>query len=117
MIIVDANGRGSSTSDPQHCRHGDPRSRDDRGSGRHFGNVAKQEEFFETRGVNAANAASAPAATATDGVHNRSSSIAIAADKSLAGGDEAAKRARTLGKEPVTVCPRTTHSLPVQAAE
>jgi len=43
--------------------------------------------------------------------------VDIAADKSLAGGDEAAKRARTLGKEPVTVWPRTTHSLPVQAAE
>lgn len=43
--------------------------------------------------------------------------IDIASDKSLAGGEEAAQRARALGREPVTVWPRTTHSLPVQAAE
>ncbi|WP_026119192.1 alpha/beta hydrolase [Nocardiopsis ganjiahuensis] len=43
--------------------------------------------------------------------------VDIADDKSLAGGEEAAQRARDLGKEPVTVWPRTTHSLPMQAAE
>ena len=43
--------------------------------------------------------------------------IDIASDKSLAGGEEAAQRARDLGKEPVTVWPRTTHSLPMQAAD
>ncbi|GAA5057720.1 alpha/beta hydrolase [Nocardia callitridis] len=43
--------------------------------------------------------------------------IDIAADKSLAGGDEAANRAIALGKQPVTVWPETTHSLPMQAAE
>lgn len=43
--------------------------------------------------------------------------IDLADHKSLAGGDEAADRARALGKEPVTVWPETTHSLPVQAAE
>ncbi|NKY35343.1 alpha/beta fold hydrolase [Nocardia speluncae] len=43
--------------------------------------------------------------------------IDIAADKSLAGGQAAADRARALGKSPVTVWPETTHSLPMQAAE
>lgn len=43
--------------------------------------------------------------------------IDIASDRSLAGGEEAVERARTLGREPVTVWPRTTHSLPMQAAE
>lgn len=43
--------------------------------------------------------------------------IDIASDQSLAGGEEAAERARDLGREPVTVWPRTTHSLPMQAAE
>ncbi|ONM48604.1 alpha/beta hydrolase [Nocardia donostiensis] len=43
--------------------------------------------------------------------------IDLASDKSLAGGEEAASRARDLGKDPVTVWPRTTHSLPMQAAE
>ena len=43
--------------------------------------------------------------------------VDIAADKSLAGGHEAATRARALGRGPVTVWPRTTHSLPLQAAE
>lgn len=42
--------------------------------------------------------------------------IDLASDNSLAGGDKAAERARALGKEPVTVWPRTTHSLPMQAA-
>lgn len=43
--------------------------------------------------------------------------VDIASDKSLAGGEEAAQRARDLGKGPTTVWPRTTHSLPMQAAE
>ncbi|MES0833079.1 alpha/beta fold hydrolase [Nocardiopsis tropica] len=43
--------------------------------------------------------------------------VDLAADKSLAGGREAADRARALGLEPVTVWPDTTHSLPMQAAE
>jgi pimeloyl-ACP methyl ester carboxylesterase len=43
--------------------------------------------------------------------------IDIAGDESLAGGAAAADRARGLGMEPVTVWPRTTHSLPMQAAE
>ncbi|WP_017538844.1 alpha/beta hydrolase [Nocardiopsis halophila] len=43
--------------------------------------------------------------------------VDIAADKSLAGGREAADRARSLGKDPVTVWPETTHSLPMQAAD
>lgn len=43
--------------------------------------------------------------------------IDIAADKSMAGGQAAAARARTLGKSPVTAWPDTTHSLPMQAAE
>lgn len=43
--------------------------------------------------------------------------VDIASDKSLAGGDEAAERARRLGKDPVTIWPRTTHSLPMQAAD
>lgn len=43
--------------------------------------------------------------------------VDIASDKSLAGGAAAADRARGLGMEPVTVWPRTTHSLPMQAAQ
>ncbi|MEU3274013.1 alpha/beta fold hydrolase [Saccharomonospora sp. NPDC006951] len=43
--------------------------------------------------------------------------VDLASDKSLAGGSEAAARARRLGKEPVTIWPKTTHSLPMQAAE
>lgn len=43
--------------------------------------------------------------------------VDIADDHSLAGGEEAAKRARDLGKGPVTVWPGTSHSLPMQAAE
>lgn len=43
--------------------------------------------------------------------------VDLASDKSLAGGDEAADRARAMGKEPVTIWPRTTHSLPLQATE
>ncbi|TCK26740.1 alpha/beta hydrolase [Pseudonocardia endophytica] len=43
--------------------------------------------------------------------------IDLASDTSLAGGAAAADRARSLGMEPVTVWPRTTHSLPVQVAE
>lgn len=43
--------------------------------------------------------------------------IDLGSDKSLAGGAAAADRARGLGMEPVTIWPRTTHSLPVQAAE
>ncbi|GAA1442150.1 alpha/beta fold hydrolase [Nocardiopsis tropica] len=43
--------------------------------------------------------------------------VDLAADKSLAGGQEAADRARALGLDPVTVWPDTTHSLPMQAAE
>ncbi|MEU3019090.1 alpha/beta fold hydrolase [Nocardiopsis sp. NPDC007018] len=43
--------------------------------------------------------------------------IDLAGDSSLAGGEEAADRARELGREPVTVWPGTTHSLPMQAAE
>jgi len=43
--------------------------------------------------------------------------VDIAAEKSLAGGTEAADRARALGLGPVTVWPGTTHSLPMQAAE
>lgn len=42
--------------------------------------------------------------------------IDLASDGSLAGGGEAGDRARELGKGPVTVWPRTTHSLPMQAA-
>lgn len=42
--------------------------------------------------------------------------VEIAAAKSLAGGENAAKRARSLGFDRVTVRPGTTHSLPVQAA-
>jgi len=42
--------------------------------------------------------------------------VDLAGEKSLAGGNEAADRARALGKNPVTVWPRTTHSLPMQAA-
>lgn len=42
--------------------------------------------------------------------------IEIAANKSLAGGQEAAVRARGLGLESVVVRPNTTHSLPMQAA-
>lgn len=41
----------------------------------------------------------------------------IADDRSLAGGTAAAARARALGTRPVTVWPRTTHSLPLQVAE
>lgn len=43
--------------------------------------------------------------------------VDIAADKSLAGGGAAVDRARGLGKEPVTIWPHTTHSLPMQAAD
>jgi len=43
--------------------------------------------------------------------------VDIADDKSLAGGQEAADRAGALGKDPVTVWPGTTHSLPMQVAE
>jgi pimeloyl-ACP methyl ester carboxylesterase len=43
--------------------------------------------------------------------------VDIAADQSLAGGEEAAQRARDLDRGPVTVWPGTTHSLPMQAAE
>ncbi|MFD0555701.1 pimeloyl-ACP methyl ester carboxylesterase [Stackebrandtia endophytica] len=43
--------------------------------------------------------------------------IDLAATSSMAGGDKAAERARRLGKDPVTVWPETTHSLPMQAAE
>lgn len=43
--------------------------------------------------------------------------VDIASDKSLAGGQRAADRARTLGLGPVTTWPNTTHSLPMQAAE
>ncbi|WP_017627834.1 alpha/beta hydrolase [Nocardiopsis chromatogenes] len=43
--------------------------------------------------------------------------VDIAAEKSLAGGGEAAARAQSLGMDPVTVWPETTHSLPMQAAE
>lgn len=43
--------------------------------------------------------------------------VEIASDKSLAGGREAADRARRLGLDDVTVRPNTTHSLPMQAAE
>ncbi len=42
--------------------------------------------------------------------------VDLASDKSLAGGEEAAQRARDLGLGSVTVWPRTTHSLPMQAA-
>lgn len=42
--------------------------------------------------------------------------VDIASDKSLAGGERAAERARSLGKAPVTRWPETTHSLPMQAA-
>ena len=43
--------------------------------------------------------------------------VDMASEKSLAGGAEAADRARDLGIETVTVWPHTTHSLPVQAAD
>lgn len=43
--------------------------------------------------------------------------IDLASDSSLAGGEEAGERARELGREPVTVWPQTTHSLPMQAAD
>lgn len=43
--------------------------------------------------------------------------VEIASDRSLAGGERAAERARTLGLHTVTVRPNTTHSLPLQAAE
>lgn len=43
--------------------------------------------------------------------------VEIASDKSLAGGQEAADRARSLGLDQVIVRPNTTHSLPMQAAE
>lgn len=43
--------------------------------------------------------------------------VDLAGNRSLAGGTEAAARARALGIGPVTVWPRTTHSLPMQAAE
>lgn len=43
--------------------------------------------------------------------------IDLGSDASLAGGDAAAARARSLGTGPVTVWPETTHSLPMQAAE
>lgn len=43
--------------------------------------------------------------------------VDIASDKSLAGGEAAAERARGLAKGPVTVWPDTTHSLPMQAAD
>lgn len=42
--------------------------------------------------------------------------VEIASDKSLAGGAGAAARARSLGIDPTIVRPRTTHSLPMQAA-
>ena len=42
--------------------------------------------------------------------------IDIAGDRSLAGGAQAAERARALGIDPVTVRPGTTHSLPMQDA-
>lgn len=43
--------------------------------------------------------------------------VDIASDKSLAGGQKAAQRARDLGKAPVTIWPNTTHSLPMQVAD
>lgn len=43
--------------------------------------------------------------------------VDIASDKSLAGGQDAAERARKLGADTVTIWPGTTHSLPMQAAE
>ncbi|MGH8881337.1 MAG: alpha/beta fold hydrolase [Stackebrandtia sp.] len=43
--------------------------------------------------------------------------VDIASDKSLSGGEAAAKRATALDLGPVTVWPQTTHSLPIQAAE
>lgn len=43
--------------------------------------------------------------------------VEIASDKSLAGGQGAADRARSLGLDQVIVRPNTTHSLPMQAAE
>lgn len=42
--------------------------------------------------------------------------VEIASHKSLAGGQAAADRARSLGLDSVTVRPNTTHSLPMQAA-
>lgn len=43
--------------------------------------------------------------------------VAIAERDSLAGGDTAAQRARTLPRATVDVFPETTHSLPMQAKE
>lgn len=43
--------------------------------------------------------------------------VEIASDKSLAGGETAARRARRLGLDRVILRPETTHSLPLQAAE
>lgn len=42
--------------------------------------------------------------------------VAIASDKSLAGGEDAAKRAELLPRATVKVWPKTTHSLPMQVA-
>ncbi|WP_139417939.1 alpha/beta fold hydrolase [Agromyces laixinhei] len=43
--------------------------------------------------------------------------VDLAADKSMAGGSEAARRARAIGIGSVTIWPQTTHSLPMQVAK